>query len=126
MKDPLLVDSIVIGRTENRIENYIDGSIIFRDAQVPGVRLVDLVGGSVVIEPAHFVVVDVSDWTMDGDLYMVEIPHNWNLCNPSLTDVNIYDESYELISVDTVRVNANSVIIKVVLPTKIYVSIKKM
>jgi hypothetical protein len=126
MKDPLLVDSLVIGRPENRIEKHIDGSIIFRDVNVPGVRLIDLLGGTIVIDPAMYIVVDVSDWTLSAGLYNVTIPHNWSLCYPTLVDVNIYDVNYELMTVDTVKVNTNSVTIKVITPMKIYVSIKKM
>lgn len=126
MKDPLLVDSLVIGRGENRIEKHIDGSIIFRDVMVPGVRLVDLLGGNIVIDPALYILVEISDWTLTAGLYNVTIPHNWNLCYPTLVDVNIYDENYELMTVDTIKVNTNSVTIKVVTPMKIFVSIKKM
>jgi hypothetical protein len=126
MKDPLLVDSLVIGRGENRIEKHVDGSIIFRDTMVPGIRLIDLLGGNVVIDPALYVVIEKTDWLVDGNLFMVNIPHNWNLCYPTLVDVNIYNEQYELIDVDTVKVMANSVIIKLILPSKILVSIKKM
>lgn len=126
MKDPLLADSIVIGRPENRIEKHIDGSMVLRDAFVPGVRLVDLIGGNVVIDPAIYIVVEVSDWTPSVGLYNVTIPHNWNLCYPTLTDINIYNEDYELITVDTVKVNTNSVTISVVTPMKLYVSLKKM
>ena len=126
MKEPLLVDSLVLGRPENRIEKHIDGTIIFRDIMVPGVRLVDLIGGNVVIDPALYIVVEINDFTYDDGFYNVEIPHNWNLCYPTLTDVNIYDETYEKISVESIKVMTNSVKIKVIVPSKLYISIKKM
>ncbi len=126
MKDPLLVDSLVIGKGENRIEKHIDGSMIFRDTMVPGVRLIDLLGGNVVIDPALYIVVETVDWVLSGGLYEVTIPHNWNLCYPTLVHVTIYDSNYEVIGVDTIKVNTNNVIIKVITPMKVYVSIKKI
>ncbi len=126
MKDPYLVDSLIIGRSENRIEKHIDGSIIFRDVNVPGVRLIDLLGGNIVIDPAIYVVVEVADWTLSGGLYYINIPHNWNLCYPTLTDVKIYNTDYELIDVDTIKVYTNYVTIKVITPMKVYVSLKKI
>ena len=126
MKDPTLVDSLVIGRQENRIEKHVDGSMIFRDVNVPGVRLVDLLGGNIVIDPGIYVAVVVSDWTYSAGLYSINIPHNWNLCYPNMLDVGLYDENYELITVDTVKVFANYVTIKSTMPIKMYVSLKKI
>jgi hypothetical protein len=126
MKDPILVDSLIIGRSENRIEKNFDGSIIFRDALVPGVRLIDLMGGNIVIDPGIYVVIEVADWTLISGLYTVDIPHNWNLCYPTMIDVNIYNNNYELITVDTVKVNTNYVTIKSTINQKMYVSLKKI
>lgn len=126
MKDPQLVDSLVIGRQENRIEKHVDGSMIFRDVNVPGVRLIDLMGGNIVIDPGIYVAVVVSDWTYSAGLYSIDIPHNWNLCYPNMIDVETYNENYELITVDTIKVFANYVTIKTTLPIKMYVSLKKI
>lgn len=126
MKDPLLVDSITIGRSENRIEKHIDGSMVLRDVNVPGVRLMDIIGGNVVIDPSVYISINESDWVADDGKYNITVFHNWNLCYPALTQVNVYDENHQLMTVDEIKVNANSVIISVIIPTKMYVSIKKI
>lgn len=126
MKDPILVDSLVIGRPENRIEKNFDGSMVFRDALVPGVRLVDLLDGNVVIDPGVYVVIESTDWILIDDLYTANITHNWNLQYPTMIDVLIYNSDYELITVDTVKVNTNYVTIKTTINQKMYVSLKKI
>jgi hypothetical protein len=64
--DSLKTSEIEIGLLGNSISNHTDGSMLFRDRLVPGIRLIDLVGGEVVIDPSVTIAVSSSDWQFDS------------------------------------------------------------
>lgn len=126
---PGMFSSLLIGRPGNKIEVHQDGSMVFRDNSVAGVRLIDLLGGTVTIDPAVFVTVEVSDWTevtVDGQTrYNVEVPHTWGTCDP-LADVILWDLNNQMITVNTVEYRENSIFIQSTENESIKVLIKRL
>jgi hypothetical protein len=64
--ESLKISEIEIGLLGNSISSHTDGSMIFRDRLVPGIRLIDLLGGEVVIDPSVTISVSSSDWQFDS------------------------------------------------------------
>lgn len=87
--DSLKTSEIEIGLLGNTISNHTDGSMIFRDRLVPGIRLIDLIGGEVVIDPSVTIAVSSSDWQFDSydSFYKVNIYFGYesDICFASTT-----------------------------------------
>ena len=61
-KESFLASEIEVGLLGNKISTHTDGSMVFADRFVPGVRLVDLIQGEVVVDPAIGATVPSSSW----------------------------------------------------------------
>lgn len=127
-REDFLTTGITIGRTSNRITAHTDGSMLFSDPYIPGVKLKDLLGGTVVIDPAIFVEVEITDYTKVIDngqtFYNISIPHDWGLCSP-IVDVTIWDQDDKMITVDTIQYETTYILIRTTVKEPIKVVLKK-
>ena len=130
---------IVIGKSTNKLSLGSDGSLLLQDTLVGPVKLSDLVGGEVVIDPALVVLIEDSDWVAQAPvngqvLYRVNIQHNWALTNvadtegllPISVDVNIWDENNTLIQINKIWVDANKVYLESSRAINMKVSVKRI
>jgi hypothetical protein len=132
-REDLLTTGITIGRFGNTIKKHPDESMIFSDPYVPGVKLKDLFEGKVVIDPAIFVEVNSSDWIpFIANLgfttqlqYNIEIPHDWNLCEPLLC-VNIWNTDNKEIRLNSVVFRENSIYLESTINMPIKVVLKRL
>jgi len=122
-REPLQATEIVIGKDTNKLSLGSDGSLLLQDTLVGPVKLSDLVGGEVVIDPSLLILVEVGDWVAQAPnskgqvLYRTTIPHNWTLTNAAGTegllpigvDVNVWNENNELITINKIWADANNV-----------------
>jgi len=122
-REPLQATEIVIGKDTNKLSLASDGSLLLQDTLVGPVKLSDLLGGEVVIDPGLLVLVEVADWAAQvanskGQiLYKATVPHNWSLENvadtegllPVGVDINVWNDNNELITVNRVWTDANNV-----------------
>jgi hypothetical protein len=119
---------ITVGREGNTISKHPDGDMLLTDAFV-SVKLKELLGGSVVIDPAIYVEIEATDWTevtVDGQTrYNVDIPHNWNICDP-LVSVETWNMDDELIQLNTVKFKTNSIFLQSTLDNPMKVVLKKL
>ena len=100
---PSQASSIIVdGTTE--IFKGPDGSLTLSDAFVPGIRLKDIIAGSVVVDPSILIQIEASDWVMDPvtTMFALDIPHNWGLTGTELAQVSVvfYDISFNNIGMD--------------------------
>jgi hypothetical protein len=116
---------LVIGDSANKISIASDGSMTFADNYVPTVKLKDILGGNVVVDPAILVYVEETDaeWTpliansYGQYFFKLTINHNWNLTNISDTNdifpigvlVKIFNEDNKEIGVESIQCFANKV-----------------
>lgn len=139
MKEPFLVDSLNIKNNTIRLEMHQDGSLLFSDGLVNGVRLIDLLSANpnnvVVFNPAYHYTINAFDHTalnndweynLSTGLYEVKLYHNWNLCDPEKVLVLVYNSQNILITVDTIQCFPNYVQILANPPIKMKVIIKKI
>jgi hypothetical protein len=129
MLEPLKTSSIAIGNLDNTISLHADGSMLLKDVYVE-VKLKDLIGGTVVLNPAIVVSIEAADWDYNPSekLYWLEIPHNFNLIDAAKTALGVVtmNVAYEKIGIDLIISLTNSVIIKITEPLDIYVALKKL
>jgi hypothetical protein len=129
-KQPLKADELLIGSTTNLIGRHVDGDMVFRDAFIPEVKLKDLIGGSVVIEPAIIVGIGISDWseyTVESQTrYSVTIPHTYTINTNPLLQVTCYTLSNELITLNKVIINSNNIFLESTIKINVKIVIKKL
>lgn len=127
---PLGVSKIFIGSDNNTISRHADGSMLFSDPFVPGIKLKDLLGGTIIIEPSVLVIVETSDWILDPvyHLYAIDVPHSFGLVGNQKAQVLTVtmDSNFNQILMDTVQSKENSVYIRSTSPLDIYVSMKRI
>ncbi len=130
MKELMKTDGIVISNLDVTITKHADGSLVFADSFVPGVKLKDIIGGEVVIEPSVLVQLEIVDWTYDSgeDIYVVDVPHNFALVGTQKAQVLVVTMSidYEIINVSSITSKENSVLIKYGTPIDMFVSMKRI
>ncbi|MCS7317635.1 MAG: hypothetical protein NZZ41_04905 [Candidatus Dojkabacteria bacterium] len=150
MKEPFYADSIRIKNNQAKIEIHQDGSLLFSDQHVPGLRLIDIAsafasGGQVILDPVNIYTLEAydpdsleNDWEVaddDEELFDVKLYHNWNLCDPEKVLVLTYEEHngsspaekyHELIYVNSIRCFKNYVLIQTTNPVKMKVLIKRL
>lgn len=140
MKEPFLVDSLNIKNNTIRLEMHQDGSLLFSDPYVTGIRLLDLLSATnsnnvIVFNPAYHYIINefdhtslVNDWeyNLSMGLYEVKLYHNWNLCDPEKVLVLTYNSQNVLITVDTIHCFPNYVHILANPPIKMKIIIKKL
>lgn len=119
---------ITVGREGNTISKHPDGDMLLTDAFV-SVKLKELFSGTVVIDPAIYVEIEETDWTeviVDGQTrYNVDIPHNWNICNP-LVAVETWNMDNEQIQLNIVQFKTNSIFLQSTLDRPMKVVLKKL
>lgn len=122
-REPLQTTELVIGKDTNKLSLGSDGSLLLQDTLVGPVKLSDLLGGEIVIDPSLLVLIEPNDWVEQpanskGQVFFTaNVPHNWSLENVADTegllpigiDVNIWDDNNELISINRVWADANNV-----------------
>jgi len=122
------VSSIVVDGS-TLINKGSDGSLTFSDVFVPGLRLKDIIAGSVVIDPSTLVQIDSSDWVVDPvtTMFALEVPHGWGLIGTELAQVSVmfYDLSFNKIGMDY-QVQSNYVYLLSAVAINCYVAIKRM
>lgn len=125
---PSQVSSIIVdGTTE--IFKGPDGSLTLSDAFVPGIRLKDIIAGSVVVDPSILIQIEVSDWVVDPvtTMFALDIPHNWGLTGTELAQVSVvfYDISFNNIGMDY-RVQTNYIYLLSAVAINCYAAIKRL
>jgi len=139
---PYLASEIIVGDLANKVSIASDGSMTFADAYVPTVKLRDILGGSVVLEPAITVFVSDTDpaWvaqpinSYNQIFYKITINHNWDLTAvsdpnniaPISTLTKIFDTDNKEIGVESIQCFANSVEIIVNKKITMKVALKKI
>lgn len=130
MKELMKTDGIVISNLGVTITKHADGSLLFSDAFIPGVKLKDIVGGDIVIDPSVLVQLEVADWTYDSeeDLYVVDVPHDFGLIGTQKAQVLVVtmNTDYEQIIMDTVKVKENTVLLKSTEALDMFVTMKRI
>lgn len=111
MKEPFLVDSLIIKNTNTSISIHQDGSLLLTDPIVGSVRLKDLIGKNVIINPAIRIEVEENDWFSISltQKYFIDIYHDWNLCYPDMVLVLGYDQQNKLIHFEEIECHPNFV-----------------
>lgn len=116
---------LLIGDSANKISIASDGSMTFADSYTPTVKLKDILGGNVVIDPALLVYVEETDanWTpliansYGQYFFKLTINHNWELSNGGDTNnifpigvlVKIYNQDNKEISVESIQCFSNKI-----------------
>lgn len=138
MRESLKTTDIIIGKDTNKLSLGSDGSLLLQDTLIGPVKLSDLVGGQVVIDPALVILIEQTDWTpqtIQGQLmYTVTIPHNWDLQNVNDPDdllpigviVNVWNQNNELITLNKISVDANNVFLESTKNINIKVTVKRI
>lgn len=125
MKEPFLVDSLIIKNTDTSISVHQDGSLLLTDPNVGSVRLKDIVGKNVIINPAIRFEIDENDWFSINLLqkYFIDIYHEWNLCYPDMVLIIGYDKDNKLIHFEEIQCFPNyvKIISKYKINCKIYI-----
>ena len=113
----LQVDEIEIGAIGNSISTHNDGSMILKDRYVPGVRLIDLLGGEVVIDPATIIEVAHTDWIIayhdnvfNRDFYKIDIYFGYFNNQSGASLANPPDSSWQTLSGKDISVSADMVV----------------
>lgn len=126
----LKTNGVVITDVGVTITKHADGSLLFSDSWVPGVKLKDILGGEVVIDPSVVVQTEESDWTYDSEeeLYGIDVPHNFGLVGSQKAQmlVVLMDLNYETIMVNSIKSKENSVFITATEPLDMYVTMKRI
>lgn len=118
-----MASEIIVGDLANKIGISSDGSMTFTDPYVPTVKLKDIIGGEIVLEPALMVYVDSLEWVAQpvnqyGQIfYKIVISHNWGYSNvddvenilPIGALVKTFDENNKEVSVESIQCFANTV-----------------
>lgn len=133
MREDFEVTSLKVGTDTTvgavKIEQHQDGSMLLSDPYIPGVKLKELFGGSVIISPAVYVLVETTDWvtTLDNNqtFYVANIPTNWGLAKP-LVSATVYDSSDIMVTVDRVLFSENYIQIRVTNKEELKVILKKL
>jgi hypothetical protein len=137
-----LTSEITIGDLANKIGIASDGSMTFTDFYTPVVKLKDILGGSVVLDPALLVHIENTDasWVSQpaneyGQVfYKITINHNWNLTHALDTNnimpigvlVKIFDSNNFEIGVESIRCLTNTIEITVSKKITMKVAVKKI
>lgn len=130
MQQIFKVSGIVIDDMNVKITRHADGSLLFTDNFIPGVKLKDIIGGDVVIDPSVLVQLESSDWTYDSgtELYGVDVPHDFGLVGTQKAQVLVVTMNldYEQIIMDTVKVKENSVFITSTEDIDMFITMKRI
>lgn len=130
MQQIFKTSGIAIDDLNVKITKHADGSMLFSDNFIPGVKLKDILGGDVVVEPSVLVQLEVSDWTYDSEtqLYGVDVPHDFGLSGTQKAQVLIVtmNTDYEQIIMDTVKSKENSVFITSTEAIDMFVTMKRI
>ena len=127
---PFLVDKIQIGRDGNILyTNPNDGSLWIDDSSFGSIRFRDLLGQSVVINPAIIITIEIGDWIPisigDQTFYTVDIPHNYNIAIEGYY-TSLLDKTGHQLSLHEVLQTSNTVTLTSILPLELYVQIRKI
>jgi hypothetical protein len=130
MRQLFKTSGIIIDDAAVNITKHPDGSMLFSDMYVDGVKLKDIIGGTVIIDPSVLVQIDAADWELneDTDLYEIEAEHSFALVGTQKAQVLVVTMNldYEQIIMDTVKVQENSVFITSTEAIDMYVTIKRI
>jgi hypothetical protein len=130
MKQIFKTSGISIDDTGVTITKHADGSLLFTDSYIPGVKLKDIIGGSVVIEPSVLVQIFPEDWTYDSEsnLYEVDVPNSFGLVGTQKAQVLVVtmDLDYSQIIMNSIQVKENSVFITSTDDIDMYVTMKRI
>lgn len=131
-REPFSATEIEVGREDNLIGSATDdGSMTFTDPIVGTIKLKDLLGLDIVINPGVTIAVETDDWTSvveaDGrTFYVVDVPHNFGVSDLSTIDVFLWDEDYKTISIEYAQQKTNTCLLKSILPLSLFVIMKKV
>lgn len=139
-REPLQATEIVVGKDTNKLSLGSDGSLLLQDTLVGPVKLSDLVGGEVVIDPGLLILIETSDWVAQAPnaknqvLYRTVVPHNWGLENvadteelfPIGVDVNIWNTNNELITINRIWADANNIYLESTTSLDMKVTVKRI
>lgn len=130
MQQIFKISSVAIDDLNVTITKHADGSMLFTDNYIPGVKLKDIVGGEIIVDPSVVVQVEIADWTLDPEtlLYGVDVPNDFDLSGTQKAQVLVVtmNSDYEQIIMDTVQVKENSVFIKSTDAIDMFVTMKKI
>ena len=117
--EPLRTSECIIGRDGNKISFSNDGSMVFSDRFVPGVRLIDLLGGGGSGDTSVTVLINATDWIFESHdpvysrdfwsitLYYSVIQFNIQTTDPSKLEVStLLINSLSPISVEPIEFNS--------------------
>ena len=129
-KQPFKADEILIGRTTNLIGKHPDGDMVFRDAFVPEVKLKDLIGGTIVVDPAVVVEITASEWVesiVDDQIrFQITIPHEYDINGQPKLQVNSFTTSNEQITLNNIVINSNNIFLESTVRINVKIVIKKL
>lgn len=129
-KQPLKADEILIGRVGNLISKHPDGDMVFKDAFVPEVKLKDLLGGSIVVDPAILVEILSADWNetvVDDQIrFSLSIPHTYDINSSPKLQINVFSEDNEMITLNRVIINSNNIFLESTIRINAKIVIKKL
>lgn len=129
-KQPFKADEILIGRVGNLIGKHPDGDMIFKDAFVPEVKLKDLLGGSIVVDPAVVVQVASADWSetvVEGQpRFTLTISHDYDINGQPKLQVNVFTTDNESVTINKIKINSNNILLETTLRINAKIVIKKL
>ena len=129
-KQPFKADELLIGKTSNIIGRHPDGDMVFRDTFVSEVKLKDLMGGSIVIDPAVVVQVTSVEWnetTVDDQIrFNITIPHTYEINGQPKLQVNVFTTDNEQITLNKIKINSNNIFIESTARINAKIVIKKL
>lgn len=130
MKQIFKTSGIAIDDLGVTITKHQDGSLLFTDSYIPGVKLKDIVGGTIVVEPSVLVHLISGDWTYNSitNLYEVDVPNYFNISGTQKAQVLVItmDTTYSQIIMNSITVKENSVFITSTSGIDMYVTMKKI
>lgn len=130
MKQLFQTSGISVDDSNVTITRHADGSLLFTDSFIPGVKLKDIIGGTIIIEPSVIVQLFPVDWTHNiiSNLYEVDVPNSFGLVGIQKAQVMVVtmDLSYSQIIMNSITVKENSVFITSTSNINMYVTMKRI
>ncbi len=130
MKQIFKTSGIAIDDLGVTITKHSDGSMLFTDSYISGVKLKDIVGGTIIVDPSVLVQLIPGDWTFNSDtnLYEVDVPNSFGLVETQKAQVLVVtmDLTYSQIIMNSITVKENSVFITSTSNIDMYVTMKRI